>query len=74
MHVVFEEDIEPRVIEVPNDLQSALEKNGVWEVFDKMPYSHKREYVGYVTEAKKEETRCRRIEKTVAFLKDHQRK
>ena len=38
--------------------------------FETLSYSHKREYVGYITEAKKEETRRTRIEKTVKMVKE----
>jgi uncharacterized protein YdeI (YjbR/CyaY-like superfamily) len=34
-----------------------------------LPYSHQKEYVGYITEAKKEETRARRVAQTIEMLK-----
>ena len=37
-------------------------------VFDKLSYSHRREYVHWVEEAKKPETRARRIDKTIEML------
>ncbi len=36
--------------------------------FDKMPYLHQKEYLGYVLEAKKAETRARRVEKMITEL------
>jgi hypothetical protein len=56
--------------EVPKDLERALAKvakaKATWP---KLAPSHRREYVKWVTEAKKEETRAARIEKTVAALR-----
>jgi uncharacterized protein YdeI (YjbR/CyaY-like superfamily) len=35
---------------------------------DGLSFSHRREYVGYIVEAKKEETRAPRVEKTIQAL------
>lgn len=57
------------VLEIPPDIKRALAKSKVAKAkFEKMPPSHKREYLGYVLEAKKAETRTRRIEKMIAEL------
>jgi hypothetical protein len=54
---------------VPPDLSRALGRNpAAAAAFAALAPSHKREYVGFVTEAKKPETRARRIEQTVAAL------
>ena len=37
--------------------------------FDKLSYTHKREYVTWISEAKKPETRQARILKTIEMLK-----
>ncbi|HEX5002033.1 MAG TPA: YdeI/OmpD-associated family protein [Bacteroidia bacterium] len=37
--------------------------------FEKLPPSHKKEYILYINEAKKEETRIRRLNKVIAKLK-----
>jgi hypothetical protein len=69
--VTLAEDTEERTVEVPADLQKALKKNKIAQaVFDKLSYTHRREYVGYITEAKKPDTRARRIEKTIEMLKE----
>jgi uncharacterized protein YdeI (YjbR/CyaY-like superfamily) len=36
--------------------------------FEKLSYNHRKEYVRWITEAKKEETRQSRIAKAVAML------
>jgi len=70
VHVRLWKDEEPRVIEVPEDLLTALKSvPEVYGSFEKLSYSHKREYVQWITEAKKEETRKARIEKTIEMLK-----
>jgi hypothetical protein len=68
--VTVELDVEPRVVDVPPELAKAFKKeNAAREVFESLAYSHRREYVGYITEAKKEETRLRRVAQTIEMLK-----
>ena len=56
-------------IKIPVELEAALKKNKeVYRKFDQLPYSHRREYVNYITEAKKADTRERRITKTIEKL------
>jgi len=67
--VLIELDTEKRTVAIPDDLASALAKNktaaAAWE---KMSYTHKREYVESIENAKRPETRRRRIEKTLDAL------
>jgi hypothetical protein len=63
--VTMERDTEKRTVEVPKDLADALKKANLQDVFSKMSYTHQKEYVNAINEAKREETRIRRIEKTV---------
>jgi hypothetical protein len=71
IEVSVELDTEERLVEIPNDLSKELKKNKeVKAFFDKLSYSHKREYVTWITEAKKEETRQRRVLKTIEMLKE----
>ena len=70
VHVTIEKDDEPRVVEVPPDLQEALDKDPeARAIFDKMSYSHKREYVNAILEAKKPETRKARVEKMKVMIR-----
>jgi uncharacterized protein YdeI (YjbR/CyaY-like superfamily) len=56
-------------IAVPTDLAAALAKNKKAKAaFDGFPPSHKREYVEWITEAKREETRSRRLETAIAQM------
>ena len=54
---------------VPNDLISALKKNKKsLSTFEDFSYSHKKEYVEWITEAKREETRSQRLSTAVAWM------
>jgi hypothetical protein len=62
-------DEEERRLEVPEDLATLLKKEGLFRSFEEMSYTHRKEYCRWITEAKKEETRQRRLEKSVDLLK-----
>ncbi len=54
---------------VPADLRSALAKNKkAATTFEEFSYSHKKEYVEWVTEAKREETRKARVAQSVEWI------
>jgi hypothetical protein len=64
-------DTAERTVEVPDDLAEALLADpDVNERFDGLAYTHRVEYVRWVTEAKKAETRARRIAETVSRLRE----
>lgn len=68
--ITVELDSEPRVVEVPNDLLKALKKDkAAMGFFEKLSFTHRREYVNWIGEAKKEETRQNRVKKTIEMLK-----
>jgi hypothetical protein len=72
--VTVEPDTEPRVVEVPKDLMKELKKDKEAKVFfDKLSYTHQKEYVTWIMEAKKEETRQNRVVKTIEMLKKGRR-
>jgi hypothetical protein len=74
IHVTVEPDLEERVIEIPKDLMKELKKEKEAKAFfDKLSYTHRKEYVNWVTEAKKEETRQNRIIKAIEMLKKGKR-
>jgi hypothetical protein len=54
--------------EVPADLLAAIKKSKATAAWAKLPPSHKREHVNAVLDAKKPETRARRVEKAIAML------
>ena len=63
-------DDAPRMVDVPADFASALDAAGARPAFDKLAFSHRKEHVRAIEEAKTAETRTRRIEKAVAMLRD----
>jgi Bacteriocin-protection, YdeI or OmpD-Associated/Domain of unknown function (DUF1905) len=67
--VTMERDTEARVVNPPADLARALKANrDAQAAWDKLSYTHKKEHARAVEEAKKPETRRRRIEKSVEML------
>lgn len=66
--VRLELDTEPRTVEVPDDLSKALDAAGLMVKFEALAFSHRKEHVRAINEAKTPETRQRRIEKVVATL------
>lgn len=72
--ITVELDTEPRVVEIPPELAKAFKnEKAARDYFNSLPYSHQREYVGYITEARKEETRLRRAAQTIEMLKKGKR-
>jgi Domain of unknown function (DUF1905)/Bacteriocin-protection, YdeI or OmpD-Associated len=67
--VTLERDSTERTVEVPADLAAALEEAGLREAFDGLSYSHRREHVNAINDAKKPETRSRRISKALEMLR-----
>jgi uncharacterized protein YdeI (YjbR/CyaY-like superfamily) len=58
-----------RDLALPGYFVAALKKNErARKNFDSFSYSHRKEYVEWLTEAKREETRQRRLEKALAML------
>jgi hypothetical protein len=68
--VTVEADVEERVVAVPVELKRAFRsEKEARVVFDKLSYTHQKEYVNWINEAKKEETRRNRIVKAIEMLK-----
>jgi hypothetical protein len=66
--VSIELDTAPREVPVPDDLATAMDDDAR-AAFDGLAFSHRKEWVRWVEEAKKPETRTARIEKTVEGLR-----
>lgn len=65
VHMILERDIQNRQVDVPEDVRAAIEGEGMGEAYESQSYSHKKEQMQWINEAKKPETRQRRIEKLV---------
>lgn len=71
IEVDIESDDQPRQVVVPEDLAVALgQDTQAREFFDALAYTHRKEWVRWVEEAKRAETREARIAKTVTSLGD----
>ena len=67
--VTIQPDTEVRRIEPPADLAAALARNGRAKAqWERLSYSHKKEHAEAVLQAKKSETRARRIHKILEKL------
>ena len=69
LEVVVWKDEEVRTVEVPALFENLMKKEGLLPVFKKLSYTHRKEYCRWITEAKKEETRLRRLGKAIEMLK-----
>lgn len=68
LEVRLELDTEPRTTAVPADLERALAKAKVLKAFEQAAPSRRKEFVRQVEDAKKPETRSRRIRKIIESL------
>lgn len=63
-------DTSERKVKIPEDLQKEFLKDlKAKYIFDELSFTHQKEYVKWIDEAKKQETRERRIIKTIEMLK-----
>ena len=71
VEVDLEVDLEQRVVVEPADVAAALDAEPLARSgFDRLTESQRGQYLRAIESAKKPETRARRIEKTVATLRD----
>ena len=68
VEITLELDTAPREVEVPKDFAAALKKAGLRAAFDKLAFTHRKEHVRAIEEAKAPETRLRRIDKALAMV------
>ena len=66
--VDIENDTAPREVALPADLAEAMD-DAARAAYDELSFTHRKEWVRWVEEAKKTQTRATRIEKTVAGLR-----
>jgi len=66
VEVTMELDTEKREIQAPQDLLDALANHAIAQAaYQKLAYSHRKEYVAWIDSAKKPETRQRRINQAI---------
>jgi len=66
--VVLWKDDEPREVAVPPELEARMKKAGVLPFFEGLSFTHRKEYCRWIAEAKKDETRTRRLDKAIELL------
>lgn len=67
-------DSAPREVEIPGDLAEALDSDPqAREFFHTLAYTHRKEWVRWVQDAKRAETRADRVRKSVAALHEGRR-
>ena len=72
--VELERDEAPRKVEIPGDLAEALKASpDARQTFTRLAYTHQKEYVAWITEAKRDATRRDRVEKTISMLQAGER-
>ncbi|HEY7283058.1 MAG TPA: YdeI/OmpD-associated family protein [Actinomycetota bacterium] len=68
--VELEPDDAPRVVEVPAALQTALDADPDARArFEGLSFTHRKEFARWVADAKRDETRDRRVSETIERLK-----
>jgi hypothetical protein len=66
IEVELERDLEVREVIIPEEVQALLNENPEEKAyFEKLSYTHRKEYINWITSAKKEETRTNRL---VSFI------
>lgn len=56
--------------DMPSDVWSQIVKNGLQKVYEARPPYQKNDYIGWITQAKQETTRTKRIDQMIDELKD----
>ncbi|MCX6163905.1 MAG: YdeI/OmpD-associated family protein [Ignavibacteriae bacterium] len=69
--VMLELDTEERVVEIPPELKKLFSKHPKEKkYFDSLSYTHRKEYARWISSAKKEETKLKRLAKMIEMLKE----
>ena len=69
--VTVELDTAPRKVELPKEISAILSKNKPEkDYFNSLAFSHQKEYVKWITDAKREETKLARLEKMLTMLRE----
>jgi Bacteriocin-protection, YdeI or OmpD-Associated/Domain of unknown function (DUF1905) len=69
IEVLVWKDEEVRTVHVPPQFEKLIKKEGLLPVFKNLSYTHRKEYCRWITDAKREETRLKRLGKAIEMLK-----
>ena len=71
VEVDLELDTAPREVDVPTALAAALAIDAqAREAFDRLAYTHRKEFARWIEEAKRDDTRARRVTQALEMLRD----
>ena len=71
MDVAIELDTAPREVDLPDALARALEADPASKAaFEGLAFTHRKEYARWVADAKREETRERRVTQAIQMLRE----
>ena len=71
VEIEVERDDAPREVDVPPALAEALAADPEAKtIYDGLAFSHRKEYAQWIAEAKREETRARRVERATSMLRE----
>jgi hypothetical protein len=71
VEVEIERDDAPREVEVPEELAAVLAGDpALKSAFESLAFTHRKEYATWIAEAKRPETRARRVEKALDMLRN----
>ncbi|HHX43586.1 MAG TPA: DUF1905 domain-containing protein [Chloroflexi bacterium] len=74
VHVTVECDEGERSVDVPPDLQEALDASpAAWAGWEALSYSYRKDYAAWINGAKRAETRTRRIERAIPMIIEKKR-
>jgi hypothetical protein len=68
IEVVLWKDEEERTVDVPIEFEELMKREGLLAFFEKLSFTHRKEYCRWITEAKREETRQTRLQKSIEML------
>ena len=69
VNVELWEDTEVRTVEIPEDVLEIFQQNPeANNLFEKLSYTHRKEYIRWITDAKKPETRENRKKKMIEMI------
>lgn len=75
IHVTMEPDTEERMVEIPEIIQNIFKENEeAGKTFEKLSYTRRKDFVDYITDAKKESTRDKRIAQMLQEIEKLKRK
>jgi hypothetical protein len=69
IEAVLWKDEAERTVEVPAEFAKMLKREGLLAAFEKMSFTHRKEYCRWISEAKREETRQARLGKSIEMLR-----